>query len=300
MDDEDDGYDDQFDDELDDELDDDEAPKKKKRVATSTKIVLVVAGWILLTLFLVGEFSRNKDKPDTASAELQTTTGEFDDGGTPDVVDTEAEAEFDLDGDGFLDETERSAALEAFEASVEAGEVAIGESDVSESDGGGSGDATYPGPEGETATSAVPGAAPSSGSSTTTTAKPSGGGGASPTTTAAPATTTTRQGNAPTTTTSPTTTAPPPGAQPSDTTIVVTGTPGAFVLEPRNFSIVQGSRVRMQNLSNKDHKWKVGNRDEVTVNKTGGISDYQEFNTKGAISYRCTIHPDMDGTITVT
>jgi plastocyanin len=301
VDNEDDGYDEQFDDELDD---DDEAPKKKKRVATSTKIVLVVAGWILLTLFLVGEFSENKNKPNTASAELQTTTPEFDDGGTPDIVDTEAEAEFDLDGDGFLDETERTAAIEAFEASVEAGEVAIGESDVSDSEGGGTG--AYPGPDGETAETAVPGAAPSSGGSatntTTTTAKPSGGGGGSPTTTA-PAPTTTKPGApAPTTTTTPPTTAPPPppGAQPTDNTIVVTGTPGAFVLEPRDLSIVQGSRVRMQNLSNKDHKWKVGNRDEVTVDKAGGVSDYQVFNTKGTISYRCTIHPGMDGTITVS
>jgi plastocyanin len=294
---EDDGYDDQFDDELDD---DDEAPKKEKRVATSTKIVLIVAGWILLTLFLVGEFSRNKNDPDTANAELQTTTGGFDDGGTPDVVDTEAEAEFDIDGDGFLDETERSAALEAFEASFEAGEVAIDESDVSESDGDGSGDGTSPGPDGETATSAVPGAAPASGGSTTTTAKPSGGGG-SPTTTAAP--TTTKPGNSPTTTTSPTTTAPPPPPPPppnevSESTILVTGTPGAFVLAPRSFTIAEGSKVRMQNSSNKDHKWKIADRPEVTVAK-GTTSAYQEFNSKGSIPYRCTIHPDMDGTITV-
>lgn len=298
MDNEDDGYDDQFDDELDD---DDEAPKKKKRVATSTKIVLIVAGWILLTLFLVGEFSRNKNNPDTANAELQTTTGEFDDGGTPDIVDTEAEAEFDLDGDGFLDESERSAALEAFEASVEAGEVAIGESDVSESEGGGSGDGTYPGPDGETATPAVPGAAPSSGSgsSTTTTAKPSGGGG-SPTTTAAPATT--KPGNAPTTTASPTTTSPTPTtAPPAPTagppqTIEITKSGSDYIYTPRNFTVSPGTQVNMFNNSNALHNWKVGNATPEVLAK-GFKTEYRTINA--TVDYRCTIHDELTGRITV-
>lgn len=306
MDDDDEGFDDQFDDELDD---DDEEPKKKKRVATSTKIVLVVAGWILLTLFLVGEFSENKNEPDTANAELQTTTGEFDDGGTPDIVDTEAEAEFDLDGDGLLDETERSAALEAFEASVEAGEVAIGESDVSESDGGGSGGGSYPGPDGATAETAVPGAAPSSGSSTTT-AKPSGGG-ASPTTTA-PAPTTTKPGGGVATSTTPTTAAPPPPPPtteaPGDPVALTVTASGLQFQYPsgysKNLSLPAGSTISFKNneaSANIDHSFTiVGGWDSGAVNKNSPLATSPAL-SKGSYDYKCKIHPAaMNGTLTVT
>jgi plastocyanin len=307
VDNDDDGYDDQFDDELDD---DDEAPRKKKRVATSTKIVLVVAGWILLTLFLVGEFSENRNKPDTASAELETTTEEFDDGGTPDIVDTEAEAEFDLDGDGFLDEAERGAALEAFEASVEAGEVAIGESDVSESEGSGGGGGTYPGPDGETATPAVPGAAPSggSGSSTTTTAKPGGGG--SPTTTAAP-TTTKPGGGGGTTSTTPTTAAPPPPPTteaPGDPVALNVTASGFLYQYPagysKNLSLPAGSTISFKNTeasANIDHSFSIVNGwDSGVVNKNSAVKTSPEL-AKGSYEYRCKVHPTtMNGTLTVT
>lgn len=302
MDNDDEGFDDQFD----DELDDDEEPKKKKRVATSTKIVLVVAGWLLLTLFLVGEFSENKNKPDTASAELQTTE-EFDDGGTPDIVDTEAEAEFDLDGDGFLDETERSAALEAFEASVEAGEVAIGESDVSDSDGSGSGDGTYPGPDGATAETAVPGAAPASGSgsSTTTTAKPSGGG-ASPTTTAAP--TTTKPGNAPTTTTSPTTTAPPPPPPSGQAeTYTVTAKNGAYVYAGSDVGtlvLFRGSKITFDNTEGNNgtyHSFTIdGVWDSGRIRSSDPARTMPDPLSPGTYRFYCTEHSSMEGTLRVT
>lgn len=323
----DDGYDGHFDDDgFDDDLDDDDegAPKKKKRMATSTKIVLVIAGWLLLTLFLVGEFSKDKTPTaDTASAQLDTVDGELTEEEVDELAIDEEVAleEFDSDGDGVLSDTERAAAVEAYEAAVASGEIAIGEPYRGVT--GGTATATEEG----TGESATPGAGPTGGSgsgsgsggtgtgggtgsgstgSTTTTAATGGGGGGgggSTTTTAKPgggsSTTTVR----PTTTTSPTTTAPPPPPPPppdevSESTMLVTGTPGAFVIAPRDFTIAAGSKVRMQNASNKDHKWKLSDRPEITVAKNT-TSPYQTFGTPGTVSYYCTIHDNMDGTITV-
>ena len=325
----DDGYDDHFDDDgFDDELDDDDGePRKKKRIATSTKIVLVVAGWLLLTLFLIGEFSKDKTPTgDTASAQLDTVDSDGDgelDAEDDLFIDEEvALEEFDTDGDGVLSESERAAAVEAYEAAVASGEIVTGEPWKGVT--GGAATATEEG----TGESAMPGAGPTSGGSgsgsgtgsgsgstgtgggagstgsTTTTAASSGGGGRGATTTttkgAAQSPTTTAN---PTTTTSPTTTSPPPPPPPppdevSESTIVVTGTPGAFILAPRSFTVAVGSKVRMQNSSNKDHKWKLSDRPEILVEK-GTVSAYQTFNTRGTISYHCTIHDKMDGTITV-
>lgn len=297
MDHEDDGYGTFGDDEL-----DDEPAAKKKRVATSTKVILVVGGWLLLTLFLVGQFSKGSAGPDTVSAQLDTVNEDFDDGGTPDVVDTDAELVFDSDGDGYLDETERAAVVEAYEAAVASGEVVVGEpwhGTVSE----GSALATD---DGATAAPAVPGAGPASDASasaappgltsetTTTTTKP---GGATSTTT-----TTTKSGGTSSTTTTAkaapasTTTTTAADAAPVDRAITVSGNPSGFSYDPRSFSVPSGSRVKMVNRSTAAHTWQIGDGAPKPLPKDGTI-DYQTITS--TVSYRCTIHPGMEGTITV-
>jgi hypothetical protein len=91
-------------DEPDDDIDEDEAPPKK-RIKTSTKVFLVVAGWLLLTLFLVGQFSKDKGGP-SAVANLDTVA-QGAEAGEPEVVDTEEEEALDADGDGFLSAEEQ-------------------------------------------------------------------------------------------------------------------------------------------------------------------------------------------------
>lgn len=327
-----DGYGEDFDDDgLGDELDEDAEPeKKKKRIATSTKVVLVVAGWLLLTLFLIGEFSKDKTPTaDTVSAQLDTVDGdlEFDDGGTPDIVDTEAEALFDTDGDGYLSETERASAIEAYEAAVESGEIAIGEPWNGFT--GGSATATDEG----AAESAVPGAAPAAGgisggtgagagtgggtggggaaATTTTVASGGGGGGGATTTTAKPSgggtgsTTTTARA---TTTTGPAPTSPPPpaGGDASPVTITITGKAEAYGYPDgysRELRLPHRSRIRFDNVETGNsikHSFTIlGVWDSQKIKRDDPVKESPEL-PRGTYVYKCTEHPlQMEGTLEV-
>jgi plastocyanin len=81
--------------------------------------------------------------------------------------------------------------------------------------------------------------------------------------------------------------------------MLIAGTPGAFTIVPRDFTVAAGSRARWHNTSNKEHKWQVGTAAALDVPK-GGDSAWHTFSTAGTFSYKCTIHPGMTGTITVT
>jgi plastocyanin len=326
----DDEYDEHFDDDgFDDELDDaDGGAPKKKRMATSTKIVLVVAGWILLTLFLVGEFSKDKTPvADPASAQLDTVEGEDVPEEEELFIDEEvALEEFDTDGDGVLSDTERAAAVEAYEAAVASGEIAIGEPWKGVT--GGTATATEEG-AGE---SAMPGAGPTSGGSgsssgtgtsggstagggsTTTTAASGGGGGGgggeSTTTTAkAPGgnpTTTVK----PTTTTSPTTTQAPPPPPPgggTPVTFTVTASNLAYHSDQnRTITLPRGSKITFDNQEGNnsiDHSFTIeGGWDSGTLNRNADPKTSPELQA-GSYTFSCKVHPAlpaMRGSLTIT
>lgn len=328
----DDGYEGRFDDDgfgdgLDADDADDVAPaKKKKRVATSTKVVLVVAGWLLLTLFLVGEFSKDKPPTDTVSAQLDTIEGdaEFDDAGTPDIVDTEAEEVFDADGDGLLSESERTTAVEAYEAAVASGEVAVGEvwNGVYEGSAStteeGTADAAVPGTGptsggstsgGSTGPGTETGTGSASGTSTTTTiaSAAGGGGGGGSTTTTKPS-----SGGAATTAKPTTTTAPPP------TTATPTTTAGGGGVDvqvfaddalgytypegiQRDFSVPQGSKIVFDNRDNIRHSFTIdGGWDSGEIRNNEGLRTSPALEP-GTFTYKCVNHPTtMNGSLTVS
>lgn len=318
------GYDEGFDDDgFDDDLGDDEGEptEKKKRIATSTKIVLVVAGWLLLTLFLVGEFSEDKTPTDTVEAQLDTVDDVDGEIAEEDVViDEEAALEsFDADGDGVLSESERAAAVEAYEAAVASGEISIGEAwkgvtgGIATATEEGVGESAAPGAappsgagtsDGSGGTSSGSGSGSDSGSTTTTATAGGGGGGGSTTTTAKPSgggtTDTTVK---PSTTTTPTTTEaspppPPPGSPPVDRTITISGNLGVgFAYSPRNFTVPAGSRISMVNNSSRDHTWKLGDGPDEPVVKEATVGPRVVTET---VTYRCTIVAhNLSGTITV-
>ena len=318
--------DEDYEDELvgDDDVDGDDPPKKKKRIATSTKVILVIAGWLLLTLFLVGEFSKDKNETDIR-AQLESANDFYDDGGTPDVVDTEDEEAADLDGDGFITEEERAAALEGLSSAGEDGsssEAAAGE-DGSGSDGGGDagsgsgGGGVYPGQpaDGETAPTAVPGTAPGGGPTTTTTAAGGGGGGgggggnATTTTTAKPGG---GGGGGATTTSSPTTSAPPPPPptteQPGDPVTLDVTASGLAYHYPEGYSstlvLPRGSKIRFDNTEGNNgtsHSFTVLNGwNSGQIKANDGTRTMPDGLTVGTYQFRCTVHASMNGTITVT
>ena len=301
--------------------DDDGTPEKKKRVKTSTKIVLVVAGWLLLTLFLVGQFSADKAQP-SAVARLDAVSGE--DGATdetldeefePEPVDTEEEEALDTDGDGFLSAAEQGIVEGDAAASLESG----GSSSSSGSGGSGStSGGTSTGGDSGSGGNAVPGTAPGggpttsttrAGSGTTTTTTAGGGGGGGGTTSSTP---TTKPGGGNTTTTTPSTTStttggPPP---PPPVTITIRATAKDTYTYPSGYTsalqLPAGSKITFDN----DH---AGTRHSFTVTQgntvvwdTGRIRSIDPTETSpefaaGTYAFTCTNEDQtMGGSISVT
>lgn len=314
------------------ESDDEDAPRGGMK--TSTKVVLVAAGWVLLTLFLVGQFSEDPEDP-SATARLDTVAGES----------------VDLDGDGVIDEVVEEEATDVNgDGIIEIGEgVEEGVATASGADGGSEGsDGSGASGEGGAGSSgsesgsyqatptesgganAVPGAAPSSGGSTsggstatttrsgsspTTTAGSGSSGGSSTTSTTRPPTTTTGGGgggatSSTTTTTTTTTTAggggspPPPGN--SAIILIVKARNEAYEYPSgysANLQLSTGSQIRFDNIES------TGVRHSFTIPAvwdSGEIKSDQGTRTSPALSpgtytYTCTKHPTtMRGTITVS
>lgn len=283
---------------IEDEPDDDD--EKPKKMATSTKVVLIAAVWVLFTLFLVGRFSQ--DKPDAVSTQFGTSEG-FDDGGTPDVIDTPEEEAADVNGDGVLDDDELAAAVEGLASARE--EASAGDA-ASAGDPGGAGGSSGGGYDGTPtdapATPAVPGAPPAGATTTTV-----GGGGTITKTTTT--TTTTAGGGATTITTSTTTTAG------GGATTTAPGTAVPLVIFAYNDSgysyltgyeepltLYRGSTITFDNRD-------LGTRHSFTVPgiwDSGTIRANDDPETSpalapGTYTYSCLNHPDdMKGTLTVT
>jgi plastocyanin len=288
---------------------DDDEPPKKKRVKTSTKIVLVVGAWLLLTLFLVGRFSSEKPQPsavarlDTVSGEDGAAAGDEEEAFEPEPVDTEEEELLDVDGDGFLSAAEQGITEGEASAASENGGSGSG------SGGSGSSTGTPTGEGGSGGGNAVPGAAPGGGATTSTTAGSSsgggggGGGGGSTSTTAGGGggTSTTRP---PTTTSSSTTTSTSTSiASGPEATISITdpttniGSPGVF--NPGNLVIASGTKVRIHNQDTKAHGWDLPNYGEVAI-AAGEFSSYITLTgaSGSTIDYKCSVHSSMKGRIT--
>jgi plastocyanin len=302
--------------------------KKKKKIPTSTKFLVIAIAWVGLVLVLINQFKH--DAPEAnLSAQLETNGATFDDGGTPDIIDTPEEEAADLNGDGVLDEQELELAHEAAAAAAGTdGDLAAG-GEAGDGSGGGTTSGGSSGSDDPTAETLVPGAAPSGGgtatggstggttggssgdTTATTTSGGAGGGivGGVTTTTAksggsgATTTTTAGGGGGGTATTTATTTAGGGGGggtttpTPTDTTITIAGNSGnGFTYSPHNFTVPAGSRVRMTNTSANAHTWKLGDGVAIPVAK-GATTIYQTV--QSTVTYRCTLHTGMTGTITV-
>jgi hypothetical protein len=285
------------------DADEEEAPRKK-RVPTSTKIVLVAFGWVLLVLFLVGQFSKHGG-PAQPVAQLDTVAK---DGASaePEPVDTEEEAAFDANGDGLLSADEQAAA--------ESAGVAVGGSNGG-SGGSSSEAATYEGTptaggsaggsSGSSGTT-TPGAAPGGGSTggvTTTTASGGGGGGGGQTTTTTAkgsTTTTTSKGGGGTTTTSTTaapTTTTTASSVPSTASSSFKGLVTGFVPNDVTMRLKDGAaHLTVSNDSNSDRdfnfdgdvrKIKKGESATITFNSAG---DSTVTVTVGQVTQTLTVH----------
>ncbi len=272
--------------------DDDEDVLPKGGMRTSTKVVLVAAGWLLLTLFLVGRFSGSPTAERATRLDQAAAGDEGDEVAVPGEEDPDEASAGDSQeigvgefGDGTAAYAD-AAAIGGTDAvtggtggGVYAGVPAEGSGGVG---GGGAlpGVAPAPGP-----TAGAPAAdggsttttAPSPGGTTDTTAPSGGGGGGTTTTTSAAA--------------------PPPGSGPEERTITISRRQGRYVYDWPSLSLPAGSRVRMADSTNASHTWKIGNDGPIAVPKSG-FTDYRTFNS--TVSFRCTVHEELKGTITVT
>ncbi|MEA3076437.1 MAG: hypothetical protein QOF60_1345, partial [Actinomycetota bacterium] len=282
----------------DDADDGDEGGKKRPRIRKSTVVVLVVAGWLLLTLFFVGQFSSSPGKP--SQAKLDTAAG-ADDGS---AADGEATADDSGSTDGGALEGVASATGDGTTSGGSGSATGGTAGGATPSAGGGSG-------TGDGSTGAIPGTGGTTGGGSgtgtggaTTTAKP----GTATTTTAKPGgtTTTAKPGSTTTTTASPGTTATT--AAPAPFTMQVTATNAQYGYPQgygADFSFPAGSKVRFDNTESTNgikHTftisggWDSGDMHADTAPKTSPA-----LNTKGVFTYACTYHGlTMKGTITVT
>lgn len=193
------------------EADDDGDDGGRKGLSFAAKALVVGAGWVLLVLFLIGQFSDDDDGAEPGPLGIDqagdAAAGDAVAAGDEGSV---AEEPVDLDGDGEIEPGEPGFGSPALGGASADGGVEGGESSSAGASGGGGGSAGGGSGEGsgdEAAPVSLPGGSGGSGSSggttttttspATTTANPGGGGGGG-------------GGGSTSTTSPPTTEAPPP------------------------------------------------------------------------------------------
>lgn len=293
---------------------DDDAPK---RVKTTTKVALVAVGWVLLTLFLIGQFSGGRDAPDRARLDTVAGAGADldDDGDFDEYVEEDA---YDVNGDGIIEVGEgvregvatasggpprgggSGAASGEDGAGASTGPAAPSEAGAGAAGGAtggtaggaageaGSGGATATTTRSGTATTSTTAAGGSSGtgtgSTTSTTASPSDGGGSS----------------------SPSSTAPAPTST-SPIILIVKARNNAYQYPNgygADFALASGSQIRFDNdegNSGVKHSFTIPTFWDSGEIKAGDGTRTSPPIPPGAYTYTCTRHPaTMRGTITVS
>lgn len=297
------------------ESEDDAVGAPRRGMKTLTKVVLVAVGWVLLTLFLVGQFS---DDPadENARARLDTTSENVDldgDGVVDEVVEEEAT---DVNGDGIIeigegiDEGEATASGEDGDDGGTEGAAGVGAGESSGASAG-SGSGSYQATPTETRSpNAVPGAPPPGGTSATTTGADSSGSSSTTSTTQGPTTTAGGGGatsSSTSTTTTTTTTAGQPPPSNSAIILIVKARNEAYEYPSgysANFSFATGSKVRIDNIeagNGTKHTFTVVDGwDSGDVRRDDTPKESPPF-TPGTYTYACKYFPStMRGTITVS
>lgn len=267
------------------EAEDDE-DAEKRRVPLSTKVLLVGAGWVLLTFFLIGVF--NKDGKDDSvrlsqapgAASLDESGEDGGDGGDGS----------DASGDGVTD-GDADATVEAYPGRTVAGGESGSAGSASADSGGTAGGGAAGGTGGTSGGGSGGGAG--SGGATATTARSGGGGtgGSSSSTTAAPG----RGGGSGSTSTTATT-------KPSGSTTTSTPAPAVVKInrggnsdfESSSVTIVSGQAVRFENEDNAPHTLTFDGQDPTPIL---GKGTYTRTFTKDTV-VRCS-DPGNKGSILV-
>lgn len=272
-------------------VDEDDDLPARPRVRTSTKVVVVAAAWLLLTLVLVSRFSSDGPQANSSTRLDQAAAGDEEAAGD------EGEASGDAEpGDASAGEAgdgEYSDGVAVYGDDPSAGAVS----------GGAGGGGVYAGvPHGDSGGvgggAAVPGAAPGESATATSTAPAAGPGGGSATT-VAPA------GGGTTDTTAPsagagggstsTTAAPSPAAPGPAATVHISWNGNKFVYDNPNFSVPSGSVVRMINDTDDPHTWKMG-KSNLAIPPRGFV----DRTITASSQFGCDTHRYMTGRITVT
>ncbi len=301
--------------------DGEDAPRRGMK--TLTKVALVAVGWVLLTLFLVGQFSGDDAADESATARLDTVAGgDLDgDGIIDEVVEEEAT---DVNGDGIIeigegiDEGTATASVANGGDGDAAGSDGSGGSSAGSGGSSGSGSGSYQATPTESGSpNAVPGAPPpagstSGGTSSTTAGGGSGGGSSSTTSTTRATTSTTSGGGSGTTSTSTTTTtasgggSPPPPPTNSAIILIVKARNARYEYPAgygADFALATGSQVQFDNIES------TGQRHSFTIPavwdsgeiKAGDGTRTSPHLLPGTYTYMCTKHPTtMRGTIAVS
>lgn len=263
-------------------VDEDDGVAPRPRVRTSTKVVLVAAAWLLLTLFLVGRFSGGPPPEGSTRLDQFATDEEDEEAEDGEEAATEVDAADTPVGEALAGDYADGAAI--YGDGTSGGGVAGGGSGVyagvpADGSAGVGGGGAAPG----TTTSPAP--APGFGGGAATTTSPAGGGTTD--TTAASG----GGSGTPTTTTG----APPPDAPAPAATVHISWNGNKFFYDRPTFSVPSGSVVRMVNDTAESHTWKM-----ATWNVSIPPGGYVDRTITATGQFGCDTHRYMTGRITVT
>ena len=268
------------------EADDDEEDEERKGISFATKAIIVGAAWVLLVLFLIGQFEGDDDAG-VGPVGLDQTE-ESGDGTELAAGEEGGEEPVDLDGDGEIEPGEPGFGASGSVEGASAGDGTSGGSGsggTSGSSGSTSGGGTGDGTSDDAAPVTLPGGAPAP-TSTTTTVK-----GGSTSTTA----TTTKPGGGSTSTTAPPTTTTQPGTPPP-VTINVDRDGSANEFSKTSQSLEVGGSIRFVNKDSIPHTLDIGGTTRVLPG-SGEVSF--QFTQAGTFTVTCSV-PGHKSNLTVT